>query len=234
MPGQLATRQNKGFSRRAFILYIASFAWLPKLKKKNGLTYHSDARNTRRKRVIFCAMLVSFSLGNVKFVKLQRTWKVVSHGQIINNYSPKWRWIAVGIYWGKYTPTPRRIIVLVYTIQVNSNSQIVALFSDEMGFARKALCGPREVPFLHYWAAVIVPCDKHTVQTAFQHSNGFPSINYWERRSEYTCSEYTWIETKTDPRWGNEHSWISQGPFLLIDALGAFQSKCQKSRQRKK
>ena len=179
-------------------------------------------------------MLVSFSLGNVKFVKLQRTWKVVSHGQIINNYSPKWRWIAVGIYWGKYTPTPRRIIVLVYTIQVNSNSQIVALFSDEMGFARKALCGPREVPFLHYWAAVIVPCDKHTVQTAFQHSNGFPSINYWERRSEYTCSEYTWIETKTDPRWGNEHSWISQGPFLLIDALGAFQSKCQKSRQRKK
>ena len=35
-----------------------------------------------------------------------------------------------------YSPTLRRIIVLVYTTQVYSNSQTITLLSDEIGFAR--------------------------------------------------------------------------------------------------
>ena len=55
--------------------------------------------------------------------------------RIVNNYSPKWRWIVMDIYWvakqqGKYTPllsTLSWIIVLVYTAQAN-NEPIQNLF----------------------------------------------------------------------------------------------------------
>ena len=52
-------------------------------------------------------------------------WAEINFKVIINNYSPKWRWIVVDIYRaakrrGKYpplSPTLRWIIVLVYTTQ---------------------------------------------------------------------------------------------------------------------
>ena len=37
----------------------------------------------------------------------------------------------------RYSPTLRRIIALVYTTQLYSDSQIVALFSDRMGLASR-------------------------------------------------------------------------------------------------
>ena len=72
--------------------------------------------------------------------------------RIVNNYSPRVevnsggylpsRFGEVNIH--RYSPALRRIIVLVYTTQCNSSSQIVILFSDEMGFARHFFSGNRQ------------------------------------------------------------------------------------------
>ena len=57
---------------------------------------------------------------------LPNTWTFPNSSALFNNYSPKWRWIAVGylpsrfgeVNIHRYSPTLRRIIVLVYTTQV--------------------------------------------------------------------------------------------------------------------
>ena len=49
--------------------------------------------------------------------------KIIEKNVLNNNYSLRWRWIVVDIcqalkWQGKYSLTPRWIIVLVYTTQV--------------------------------------------------------------------------------------------------------------------
>ena len=51
---------------------------------------------------------------------------------ILNNYSPKWRWVAVDIH--RYSPTPRWIIVLVYTKPVNSQWQKNEFYRSKLGW----------------------------------------------------------------------------------------------------
>ena len=52
---------------------------------------------------------------------------VVVNPSIFNNYSPEWRGIAIIIH--GYSPTLRRIIVLVDTTQFYSNSQLYFLMN---------------------------------------------------------------------------------------------------------
>ena len=99
------------------------------------------------------------------------------HNFIVNNYSSKWMWIAVDIYWalkqqGKYPPllpTLRWIIVLVYTTQITKD-EFISFSVPKNGWKSNSWCTILPHWLLageYYLLFTFQPANQHAIKALF-------------------------------------------------------------------